>query len=181
MANRNSFRASNPRLATRPFQNLPLWCSFARPTTNFPVSGHDGLKFIHSFKFLISNFYSNSSTFSSTLIALITLWCEWLKMIMNKKWKKNLPNVMSMAEIKGGNNLPEEAPGFLWRKATLFHQIIEQFAAANMFQNQISSKWFSFSFFFLLFYFFFSRNLTDIFCFRKRRINAKHADVRLIS
>lgn len=45
---------------------------------------------------------------------------------------------MRVAEIQRGDDLPKELPCLLWRESALFHQIVEQLAAGNVLQHQIS-------------------------------------------
>ncbi len=37
-----------------------------------------------------------------------------------------------MAEVQGGDDLPEEPPCLLGRKAALLHQVVEQLAAGDV-------------------------------------------------
>lgn len=55
---------------------------------------------------------------------------------------------MRVTEIQRGDDLPEELPRLLWRKAALLHQIIEQLTTGNVLQHQISAKLYHFIFFF---------------------------------
>lgn len=47
---------------------------------------------------------------------------------------------MRMTEIEGRDDLPEEPSSFLGREATLLNQIVEQFAARDVFQDEIPNQ-----------------------------------------
>lgn len=40
---------------------------------------------------------------------------------------------MAMAEVQGGDDLPEEPPGLLRSQPALLHQVVEQLAPAHVF------------------------------------------------
>ena len=44
---------------------------------------------------------------------------------------------MAVTEVEGGDYLSEEPPGFLWRESSFLDEIIEQFSAGNVFQDQV--------------------------------------------
>lgn len=42
-----------------------------------------------------------------------------------------------MAEIEGGDYLPEELPGLFRGQTAFFHQIVEQLSAGHVFKHQV--------------------------------------------
>lgn len=50
------------------------------------------------------------------------------------------PDEMRMTEVERGDDLPKEAPGFLWRQAALLHEVIEQFTTRNVLHHEVSDK-----------------------------------------
>lgn len=52
-------------------------------------------------------------------------------------FNRDLPNRMRVAEIQGGDDLPEELARLLRRQSTLLHQVIEELSAGYMLQYQI--------------------------------------------
>lgn len=47
---------------------------------------------------------------------------------------------MTVTKVERRDDLPEETSGLFGCKAALFDQIVEKFAAGNVFQHQISNK-----------------------------------------
>ena len=44
---------------------------------------------------------------------------------------------MAVAEVQGGDDLPEELAGLLGREAALLHQVVEQLSARHVLQHQV--------------------------------------------
>ena len=47
---------------------------------------------------------------------------------------------MAVTEVESGENLPEEPPRLFRREAPFLHEVVEQFAARDDFQNQVAAK-----------------------------------------
>lgn len=47
---------------------------------------------------------------------------------------------MTVTEVKGGNDLPEEPPGLLGGETALLDQVVEELAPGDVFKHQVSEE-----------------------------------------